>query len=416
MVLMRKFFGIVSGDDGRYHMASVSRRENNWRVASISTWERHNLLRRELLLSKGVSIGVPGIWRRNAAEGLPETRMQAASERQVVPCAETALVQESRNTFIYNSLAVVPDDAFLASLPLAFSTESHNNFLSLYATENYYLTGVIVDRKLVGSFKMAPADPQKLAGHLGRIERYWLIRHPNELFPSTIYILGAGAIDTQTLAPTRVIPLSVGALFDGSEVALRAIGVALTQTSGCVPQYAGPTTESALRTTRAWIAKAAAVLVIAGVACAMGMIGLNQWDARRARTYEQKYQQVFADNKEIRTLVNQTNLVAKKVTRIEATFAHQTVWGRLLDALGKDRPDGLFLERLGSQPTGKNDGRIQIAITGWVPREDLVTDFIATLQKMPFVMDIKLESMQRDKVQTAISEFRIVCTLILSVQ
>jgi Tfp pilus assembly protein PilN len=410
----RKVYGLVSGQDGRYHLAVLSCGAEGWSVSDVKHWDSQNALRPLLQWNREITLGVSGVWKRTATGGMLDGRVQAESERQFVPYGLSSDIRHVAGAFVFNCGAVVPDDAYLATIPLIFSKESHNNFVAVFANDVAYRIGIIVDKKLAASFKMAPGQPEKLNGHLGRIERYWSLHYPGEQFPTVIYTLGVPASLPPEMAPG--IPLSLGKAIDSNEVSLQAIGVALSPVTNAVPQFAGSTPEALHRKSRTLITLAAAAILMLTIVSTLAVFGLNQWYSDRARHHEKKYQQVFADNSDIRGLFQETNKTARSIMRLQETFSHQTTWARLLETLGKERPDGVFIERLGSQPVEQDKSRIQIAITGWVTNEALITDFIAKLQKMPYITSIKLSSMQRDKVKTSISQFKIICTLILNIR
>ena len=80
------------------------------------------------------------------------------------------------------------------------------------------------------------------------------------------------------------------------------------------------------------------------------------------------------------------------------------------------RPDNLYFERLASEPVKDKENVINIALGGWTENESSVTEFISVLQELPYVTQITLSSMERDKKKSSVYLFKILCTLLLNEQ
>jgi Tfp pilus assembly protein PilN len=395
-------------------MTTVCQKRGGWHVRGVASWARDDQLRRILLFGKAITVGVASIWRRSQDALAAEAKTGEPGGDSAVPSTMAAELQMLQEAMVFNCTSIVPDDAFLAVLPLVYGNAGQSDFISIFAEGHFFRVGLIIDQKLVGVYKMSPAAPSRLAGHLGRLERYWQSWHPGTKFPTRIYTIGALEIAPEQLAPAVVTRLSLGAKVDKDPIALKGCGVALSGLVTAAPLLQGPTDESTHRRSRAGILYLAAAVLILGVMGTVATLGIRYWYDFNARAYEKKYQQVFENNQEIRTLVDQTNQLARTIVRLQETFSNQTNWGRLLEDLGAGRPEGLYLERLGCQPVANDSARMQLALTGWVSREELVTSFIARLQKIPYVSQIKLSSMQRDKVKTSETQFKIICILKLT--
>jgi lipid-binding SYLF domain-containing protein len=81
----------------------------------------------------------------------------------------------------------------------------------------------------------------------------------------------------------------------------------------------------------------------------------------------------------------------------------------MLQAFGTIRPDGLFLEMLGSDGSAAS-GKVSVAFSGWAYNESQVTGFIASLQKSGLYSGVSLSSLERNE-SSNVSTFRITCTL-----
>ena len=158
--------------------------------------------------------------------------------------ADLAIHKEELQT---NLLAVVPEDVFLATLPLYLSKESGDSFVTVYGNEEYYIVGVTVQRNLTAVFRMVPGSPEKLAGHIGRIQRYWNLRCKSTAFPDTIVTIGQTEHAPESAFEKTPLRVMEG---ENDIARLRAMGTALARNEEAVPQFSGQTPEASFRKTR----------------------------------------------------------------------------------------------------------------------------------------------------------------------
>jgi hypothetical protein len=418
---MEQCYGIIHTDEGDYVMAVMRYgNANTWIRAGKNRWQSSNILRRVLLFHRGVHFGVTSWWRplefkepvdtMVTAEGIGSSEADTEQSRFNV-VAHAADVTIHREELQANLLAVVPEDIFLATVPLYCSSEDSDSFVSVYGTEEFCFIGVTVDRKLSAVFHMVPGASEKIAGHLGRIRRYWRLYFPAVAFPRKITTIGTCEFTPDSYFET----LPVRIFEKENDISLfRAMGTAMTQKEECGPRFSGATPEASFRKKRTWIYGISAGLVLFGLLAAALFAGINFWYYKKKAAFEAEYQHVIGFNKEIKSLAERNNEIAETILRLEATFSRRTLWGKFLHEIGRNRPADLYFERFGSEPIPNNTQAIKIALMGWTPKELSVTKFIATLQNMTYVTQITLSSMERDKSNRSIYGFKIICTLLLS--
>jgi Tfp pilus assembly protein PilN len=408
-------WGVVQDLDGRYVATRLEKVGGRWQKVSTIRFDARAVHHHAVTLRKGVRFGITARWRPAGASTRPPEMVDAEGDTAMhVPCAAKAELDTHVASLAHNLLGVMPEDAYLASLPLAFIPDAADSFVTVELDESFWTIGIIIKRRLVGRFRLAPATPDALAGHLARVERYWARTRSEAAFPAVIYSLSErGTVPAEALESTPVFaPLPEQLTADRG--ATRAAGVALAGTDGMVPRFTGPTPASAFRAVRTGLYVTAAVLALLGPVAALLPRGLDAWYEHRKRVSQDEYREVMAGNRQIRELMTETNRLAHAVLRLENTFSRQTSWGRFLDALGHQRPTGLYLAKMGTRPLGKRTDIIQVALAGSSTTTAAVTTFIAKLQDMPFVSGVKLNSMERDKKRRSLTNFRIVCTLTLS--
>jgi Tfp pilus assembly protein PilN len=93
-------------------------------------------------------------------------------------------------------------------------------------------------------------------------------------------------------------------------------------------------------------------------------------------------------------------------------LVRRPAWTQLLDALARERPEGLYFERIGSSPPG--GAGVQVAMAGWAEQERGVTDLIARLQSKSLLSGVELKVMERDEKRSELVRFKVVCILKLS--
>ncbi len=420
---MEQCYGIVYTDEGRYVMAVMRPgRNNTWTCVGTSQWQSNNIFRRILLFHHGIYFGIASWWRPQehdvpgdtmVAAGYDSPSLPSSGYNRFEPVAHTADITIHEEELQANLLAVVPEDIVLATLPLYLGEDSGDSFVTIYGNEEYYIIGVTVQRSLTAVFHMVPGSPEKLAGYIARVQRYWDIRCKSTPFPDTIVTVGETEYTPDSAfekPPLRVAEAE-------NEIArLRAMGTALAQNEETVPLFSGQTPEASFRKARSWLYGISAGLVVTGLIAAALYSGLNFWFHKKKLAYEKEYQHIIGYNKEIKKLTDRNNEIAETILRLENTFSRRTLWGKFLHGIGKNRPEDLYFERFGSEPIKGNSQAIKIAIMGWTPKELSVTTFIATLQKMPYVTQITLSSMERNKKKRSIYGFKIICTLLLNEQ
>lgn len=418
---MKKIFGIIHSEADNYILATLGTdKKHTWQISHIREWDSQNIWKRILLLSRGINYGVTSWWKPTTeddnqtlieyAQYPTEEKYNGTSPYTII--AHSADCEIHKENFRTNLISMVPEDGFLAAIPLTFFPNSDESFLSIFANGEFYKIGITIKKQLFSVYQLAPGNTSALPGHLGRIERYWNNRFNSLTFPQTIYVMGDPEYTPEQVFDSPIKRWENNYSLDE----LKAIGTALTQEKNCVPSFAPATPESSFRKLRTWTYGFSLALILLSLLAIAGFWGMEKFNNQRKDTFEKEYQRVIANNQEIKKLIARSNDLAETIVRLEQTFSRQTIWGKFLHEIGKARPDGLFFERFGSDPVKNQDKVIRVAITGWTAKEKLVTHFIKKLQNMPFVTHITLSSLERDKKRHSIYGFKIICTLLLSGQ
>jgi hypothetical protein len=409
---MKKTYGISIDDSGGYVMATMARSQRGWNVAKISRWESADRFRSLMLMHRGVYLSMPAHWESDRLAIEVDDRVRARENSPFSLVARSEMLDLHSRILDKNLQAVVPDDIFLATLPCAFGDPECATFVVVYRTDVCYKIGVVIDRELIAVFPMAPATPESLAGHMTRVRYYFTSIHPQKAFPAGLYLLNAdNPFDTKEfIAHTLALPGDPAPW--KQEAVLKAAGAAL---AGIVDvgavRFSGPSPAAQVRAIRSGAIIVSAIMVLAVLVGSIGFGLYEFWMAGRIKTYQVRYEKVLGQNAGYQKLLAENKALAAKILRLQSTFSERTNWGRLLQTLGDIRPDGLYFDRLGSEPVKGSLDQVRLAFTGWAKNETAVTTFIQKLQSVPFITQLQLSGMGQDQEHKDVVRFRIYGTM-----
>ncbi len=404
--MKRHFHGIVTTRDGGYTLATVVGGVGGWRLKRVRTWGS-SPLRNAMLLGLGVSLGLESHWRKG--EATSDDVIAEDSEWHGLSCTTHAMHLETHtNALEGNIIDVVPEESYLASIPQALDRGCPDTFMAVHSEGADYEIGLVHEGVLRARFRMAPASPDALEGHLGRIERYAALpMSPGE--PRVVYWLDHCTPPAlQGIEGRHAAANTFGEAASDAE-GLRALGVALSSALATTTHFAGQTERSFSRHFRAAAQIAAAALLaltVVGTAVAFAADGIlgAMLEARRSR-----YESILTSNDDIRRLRENSRELGLQILQLRSTLAKQTNWSAFLELLGTTRPSDLSFVQLGSEPVAEDKGRMRIALMGWAEREAEVTTFISRLQRSAMLGDVSLASLERESPR--MSRFKVECIL-----
>ena len=385
-------YGIILLDDGSFSMATMVKTASGWRLQKTNTWPSTHLLKNTLLLSRSVLCGLSAHWQPSPEDDL--TCRCVSNEATALACEQLLSA---------NCAGMVPDDAFLCTLPLAFGTTKTGSFITICKEQAYFKIGVTVNESLWAVFNLAPAQPEMLEGHLGRISRFFQRTLPDRGFPTQVFCLGFSApeMPPYTVTSLENIP--------GDKQTMLAAGVALASAIGQVPVLRPATARHGLRRVRTVMyGVAAACLLLVLLACAALPLA-SFFITTERNNYKARYEAVLNANADIREMAASNEVLARKIISSRVVALKQTRWTQVLQFLGDARPGGLWFDMLGSEPLNGQYGTARFALSGWADNESQITAFVSLLQKSGFAADVSLTSLERDAVKNVFI-FRIVCT------
>jgi hypothetical protein len=410
----KKTYGIVSTDDGAFLCAALENTAPGWHVQKTRRWNADSRLNNMLLLHRGVTAATPCFWKPsgNGQKAVASPFVQARSEGAFVPLASEMALSAFSGRLANNLLAVVCDDAFLCTIPFALNNDAPS-FVSVHRAGQFYKIGIISDRTLAAVFAMAPATPQALEGHLGRIERYWRLRDQGA-FPEHLYLFGdcdVPGVPAEGGAPAAATRLDCKRL--GIDIAdtdaLVAAGAALAGTIGDAPHFPISTEKAALRGIRTALLAASAAILLFSLFLPAALSVSSVYAHRRLAGYVREYREILSRTPDIQPLMAQNDSLARAVISAFAEDSRRTRWAQFLQFLGADKGGGLFFDMLGTDAGGKA-GVVRIALSGWADNESRVTGFIGVLQKSKLCSNVSLSSIDKSDTQDVFL-FRILCTL-----
>jgi Tfp pilus assembly protein PilN len=410
---MQTTHGIVPTDDGQYLMVSLQTAKTGAPRIAVKRWNCHDRIRTMLLLHRGIVCGVSSFWKSPNSQAPGNALAAEKAGAFFTPCTPRTTADIHLETLAGNCIALVPDDAFLCTVPLCFGDKSVHSFISVFPLPSHYKIGLVINRELVAVFDMAPCTSDALEAYVGRIQRYCARTRPLLPFPEHLYVLGnETGLKTGQFSLHPLNPI-VGNHECKTYDEIRALGVALARTTcvGNVPEFPLSLAKSAVRLPRTLL-YAASVLIVAVTLLLTGVsLVANKLTEFKINAYASQFQSTISNNKEIKDLFAENGALARMILQFRDKSSAKTNWAPFLHALGAQRPEGLYLEMLGSEPVKGSSGSARIAVSGWARSEKLVADFIARLQRDDRISNISLSSMEKNEKKTNLCDFKIVCIL-----
>lgn len=400
-----KLFGIAVIDDGTFICATVVRDSNGWRKGVVRRWASGSTLRNYLLLHRRVNLALPGHWTGQSIEESDDI-ITVNTEKSFFVRTNQSVYDHFSGLLRNNLHAILPDDAALAALPFHFHENCRQSYIALCNDNGTIRTGMIIDGQIIFALSCRCDNAEKLRGHLERL-RHFCTRSLSPLaFPDSIYTLNdlpfpfpdAQRIDCGSDDPS----------------VLTAMGAAVSthDQSITIPRFGELYPETKLRVVRLALLSSALVLLL-GTAVISTILAVHTVSLeRRVSTASDAYRNLLNNNVDIRQLIATGDSLSRKVLKINRRIANPTMWGPFLHMLGTNRPDGLFLERLGSEPVSGDGTKIRIALGGWCKTETIATDFIKVLSASPLLNNVTLSSMERVGKEQQACRFKIVCILL----
>lgn len=399
---------VYAAGDAGYVTATVVRTDDAWRVKRVRRWSA-TPLRKMLLLGTGVCLAVPSHWRKGVA-GRDEVVAGDEGEDVLSARASNTELEHHLGELSGNITAVIPAEAYLCSIPLSLLPDAPESFLAVRQMSNFAEIGLIQDRFLTAVFRLAPSGPDVLAGHLERLRRYLIRCAPQRPLPEKVYVIGGESPPIDVSFDVEALPTARFGMGELDDSQIRAVGAALADARPVVGLLHGETDESATRGFRAALVAGAAAVLVASVATVGGSLAYDFAQEHMLRARRKQYQRVLDENNDIRRLSDNATNLAARILELEQTLASQTRWTELLELLVEKRPKGLRFEQLGSERPGDNGDIVAIGLTGWSRSQADVTQFIAELQRIPFLSGISLASLEREEGSN-LTSFRIICSL-----
>lgn len=402
---MKKLNGIIPTDDGTFVQVTMTEDQNNWKVSRVKKREIQDNIANILSFNNGVFLGVQSHWLRQYSPDYIDFQAAAAAIGDFYACTKKTHFQLFSDALNDNLLGVYPDDAYLCTIPL-FTTESPSeSFVSLANEGNIYKAGIVIESQLIAVFSLPSCDNSKMRGYLSRIKRYWNSLQTGIKFPEIFYVLDLKDFKIDINLDVKHVS------FEPHDIDIvKAAGVALCGLKKTVPIFSGETDASHFKELRVFTYITSAVMVLAAV-LALAITGImNIHYFYKIEKCKVIYNSTIDQNKEIRNLLKTGGNLADKLTRVYSVGSKQSAWAKLLYLLGSERPQGLFIDKLGSDPMQKGT-KVKIALAGWAYKETAVTELLKKLNTSLLVTNVTLANIERNAKYDNIYTFKILCQL-----
>ncbi|MFP4162460.1 MAG: PilN domain-containing protein [Chitinispirillaceae bacterium] len=398
--------GVVPTEDGTFVSVTFRYRKGSYTPVSVKSWPITNSLKSTLLFSRGTVLGISSDWVGNSTENIGNLLFTDSDS------VLKAGVQQQQCSIYIQALSgslkgLVPDDAFLTTLPLAFCKNPDDSFVSVFIEGKTVRIGVTIKRKLEGVFEFPCSSSSDIQNSIKRIKRYWKYVLKKEDFPELVYTFDQTSPDTN-YDGIPVTPVKLpGSIREGNVI--KAAGAAFAAAHSSIPSFSFPS-ENSFSRLRPLALKYTLILLITALVLSSLVSILNYTSGRELERKEQVYNTFLKEDRDIRRLNETAEELSEKILSVKKTFSRMSNWGKLFQTFGDVKPPDLYLERLASDQIS-NSQKIRIVITGWSQSETSATEFISKLQSESFVKGASLSSMERDRKSKNICRFKIICTM-----
>lgn len=404
---MNKLYGIVTTKEGEYILAVAGRVMGKYRFVKVTKWDMHDIFRNILLFGKPVKLGLECQWARKPVADFNKN-LRTHTHAGAVPRVQAVYYEAFTRPLEQNLVGVYPSEAYLCTLPLNYSADVENSYISIAKEENCFKVGVTIDCQLHSVYSVPLSEEHNMECFLARLQRYWMQMYKDDSLPSKLYFVNCSF----TFDPSIYNPEELKIPEISDVQTLKALGIALCNDSS-IPAFSGVSKGSELRRLRSTAYLMSGFLIAVCAAAISIETGLSFWYDLQMQKYEKNYSELLTGNKELRDLLVTGTDLSKKLDRIESYSANRTQWSLFLSDLGTLRPHGVYFEKLvcDNEDSG---GKIRIGLTGWAESEQVVTLMIKKLNESEIISDIKLASIEKNEKQKENCGFKILCSLTLS--
>ncbi len=402
--LKKTLLGAVNTGSGSIAYAKLKMKNGRWTVGSADSWPTSNVLKTILLLSGGTALGVCAEWHKKTpgSDLEPPVSNANADANPYLYSTESDLLGEA---FSDSVTAIVADDSYLLTLPLAFCDNPAYSFLSVYYENGVVTIGVVIKRRLEAVFSFPCDAASCVEASAARVRRYWIHALKREDFPRKAVIFNGQNDNCDGL---NVEPLALPKELNGSD-AIKAAGAALAVLYPA-PAFRLPSQYS-FKKFRPLLLSIFTILACLSIIMTLISVSINYRAGRRLAYSEKSYYSRLSENKALQTLNRTAEELSAEILSVNKAYAQTTCWKNLLLLLSELKPDDLFLDRLGSDNIQGSENSVRLALSGWSKTETSVTEFISGLQASDYIDNVSLSSIERDAKDKNFCRFRVICVM-----
>ena len=418
---MQHASGIVAGIDGTYYYATMTHRKSGWISGSVRRSRSTHVVRAILQVSAQPCLGASSHWKSaNSKIGLPQYFTSTTEKLPFVACVDTNVLQQLTKEFGEYATAIIPDDAFLATLPLIYTSSHPDTFGTLYKTSDRFIVGLVRHRVLTSVYSLPSSDVDACMGLLDRISRFerGLFADDAGQRISRFYCIGADSLCLNNLSDESgygysFVKLSLpGFIDDSDEMTVRAFGCAAAQiVTTAVPQFVFSPVSARLSNIRAMIYRITAVLVACTLICSLGAWLHTRIADNNYRTARQTFESIIVRDSAISQLIRTNDSLVQQLSTFKSGSSVSTRWTEVLNVLDSIKPEGLFVENMATEPGRPPQNCNRIAISGRAPDAALVYDLVDRLQKQTLFLQIAVSSVEQIGKTGDMVQFKIIGTL-----
>lgn len=411
--MSKKYIGITQNQAGYYVTATIEKDDSGKiETPKFSSTDTVGFKQEILWGANGVVCGTPVKYRAINSSMVYEQQTEALNSNEMLQSfASSNDIKLDEEIYDSHLVKISGENSFLTTVPQYFSDLKKEDFISIYFTEDGALLSITLDKKQKFIFNFVGDIDSELVGFIGRVQRYWEIKFPKQKFPIDT-VIAINRVDSPVLLKLQAHFISLASIEALGIDEIRALGLALSHFDDNTPVFKRASARAAFRETRNLIHIISVSLVLIGLFLTVLFYLMNSFSNYRLNSLEKEYSRIIAADSEIKQFTNRNIELAKTILYMESNISKRTRWAKFLNALGVNAPEGLFIEKLGSEPVKGASGQVKIALLGFSSKEVSITELISLLQKTAYITKVSLVSMEKDKKRSDKFRFKVLCTLL----
>ena len=412
--MTKRLYGIsYNHATNAYTVAEVLKINNSVKIMRFFNLGAKDFLKNIFLLNKEIIFAVSSNWVpiKCLETMLKEKYYYSYGEELLKCCCEQEELENLTSNFYPALKAVVTDDAFLCTIPLAFGNVDTDSFVSVYKMSCCYKIGIILNRSLKMVFNLWPTSKEMLASHIDRIRRYFKENFNHTPFPEKICLIGeADALSDMFQNSLKIDTDKLITKNSNQHSAIISLGAALSDAFGNISVFSLKYPSKIMRSFQKAIYISSFVIVLLVLIFFIGFSAVSFIQASKKSVLEAQSKNVIIKIAELKNIINKNDSLAKEILYFRDSFKNKTNFTKVLTTLSNIRKQNLYIDIMSCEIV-ENSNKVKIAFSGWAENESQIAEFISSVKMSKTFTNVTPVLIEKNN-SLNIFEFRIICETI----